>query len=153
MTTKLNQDMYAKMRFKKNEPLSNLGKRIVHITEKGPPTTSSALVSPAVPGTKTMRTASPTTSVEEIPTPISKRPRLTNKEKDNSHPSSVWDNARLAMERAHELITTEDLKIFSGVPSNEIVARHVHKIVQVVYLCNFSPFFFFYRPKIGRAHV
>ena len=46
------------------------------------------------------------------------------------------------MEKAHEVITAEDLKIFSGVPSNEIVARHVHKIVQVVYLCNFSFFFF-----------
>ena len=36
------------------------------------------------------------------------------------------------MERAYEIITTEDLKIFSGVPSNEVVARHVHKIIQVV---------------------
>ena len=47
------------------------------------------------------------------------------------------------MEKAHEVVITEDLKIFSGLPSNEIVARHVHKIVQVVYLCNFNPFFFF----------
>ena len=102
-------------------------------------------VSPAVPGTETTGTASPATLVEEITTPISKRLRLTDKgkEKVDSHLSSVWDDVGLAMERAHEVITVKDCKIFSGVPSNEVVARHVHKIVQVVYLCNFSPFFFF----------
>ena len=112
--------MYAKMRSKKNEPLSNLGKRTVRVTGKGPPTISSALVSLAVLSTETTRTAFPATSVEEIPTPISKRPRLTDKEKADSHPSSVWDDAGLAV---------------------EIMARHVHKIVQVVYLCNFKIFF------------
>ena len=55
--------------------------------------------------------------------------------------SSIWDDDGLAVERAHEVVTTVDLKIFSGVPSNEIVARHVHKIIQVVYLCNFKIFF------------
>ena len=133
--------MYAKMRSKKNEPLSNLGKRTVRVTGKGPPTISSALVSLVVLSTETTRTAFPATSVEEIPTPISKRPRLTDKEKVDSHPSSVWDDAGLAVERVHEVFTVEDLKIFLGVPSNEIMARHVHKIVQVVYLCNFKNFF------------
>ena len=143
MTTKFNQDMYAKMRSKKNEPLSDLGKRTMRIVGKGP------LVTPAVLDTRTTRTASPATSVEEIATPISKKPRLADKgkEKADSLPSSVWDDVRLVVERAHKVITIEDLKIFSGMPSNKVVARHVHKIVQVVYLCNFSPFFFFYRPE------
>ena len=85
MTTKFNQDMYAKMRSKKNESLSNLGKRTVHIIGKGP------LVAPAVLGTETTRTASPATSVEEITTLISKRPRLTDKGKENvdSRASSI----------------------------------------------------------------
>ena len=106
-------------------------------------------VSPAVPSTETTKTASPATLVEEITTPISKRLRLTDKRKEkvDSYLSSVWDDVGLAMERAHEVITVKDRKIFSGVPSKEVVARHVHKIVQVVYLCNFSPFFFFYRPE------
>jgi len=129
MTTKFNQDMYAKMRSKKNEPLSNLGKKTVRVTGKGPPVTSSVLVSPTIPSTETTRKASPATSIEEIFTPISKRPHLTKKEKADSRPSSVWDDARLAVERAHKVVTTEDLKIFSRVPSDEIVARHVHKIV------------------------
>ena len=146
MMTKFNKDMYAKMRSKKDEPLSNLGKRTVRVTRMGPPTTLGALVAPAVPGTKVTKTASPTTSVEEIPTPTSKRPRLVGKgmEKADSQASSIWDDAELAVERAHGVVTAEDLKVFSGVPSNEVVACHVHRLVQVKYLCNFgsSPLFF-----------
>ena len=122
---KFNQDMYANMRSKKNESLSNLGKRTVYITEKGPPVTSSALISPAIPGIETMRMASPATSIEVIPTPISKRPRLTDKEKVDSRPFSVWDDTGLAVERAYEVVTANYLKIFLGVPSNEIVAHYV----------------------------
>ena len=51
------------MRAKKNEPLSNLGAINVLVMDKG------AFVNPATPatpGTKTMRTASPATLVEEI---------------------------------------------------------------------------------------
>ena len=122
MTTKFNQDMYTKMRSKKNESLSNLGKRIVHVTGKGPH------VTPIVPGTEKTRTASLATSVEEIATPISKRPRLTNKgkEKADSCSSNIWDNEELAVERAHVVVTFEDLKVFLGMPSNKVVACHVH---------------------------
>ena len=122
MTTKFNQDMYTKMRSKKNESLSNLGKRIVSVTGKGP------LVTPIVPGIEKTRTTSSATSVEEIATLISKRPRLTNKgkEKADSCSSSIWDNEELAVERAHEVVTFEDLKVFLGMPSNKVVACHVH---------------------------
>ena len=82
--TKFNKDMYAKMRSKKDEPLSNLGKSTVRVTGMGPPATPGALVAPAVPGTEVMKTASPTTSVEEIPTPTSKRPRLEGKGKEKA---------------------------------------------------------------------
>ena len=51
MTTKFNKDMYVKMRSKKDEPLSNLEKRIVGVIGKGPLVTPSTLVAPAVPGT------------------------------------------------------------------------------------------------------
>ena len=51
MTTKFNQEMYGKMRAKKNKPLSNLRKRVVWVV---------ASVS------KATRVASPATSVEEI---------------------------------------------------------------------------------------
>ncbi|KAK9991205.1 hypothetical protein SO802_026190 [Lithocarpus litseifolius] len=77
MTTKFNQEMYAKMRAKKNEPLSNLRKRVIHVVEKGTPVTSATSV-PEV-----TRIASPTTSVEEI-TPRTKKPRLASKGKEKT---------------------------------------------------------------------
>ena len=33
MTTKFNQGMYAKMKAKKNKPISNLEKRVVHVRQ------------------------------------------------------------------------------------------------------------------------
>ena len=70
MTTKFNKDMYAKMRAKKDEPLSNIGKKTMRVTEKGPSTVPATSVTS---GAETTRTASPSTSVEELPTPVSKK--------------------------------------------------------------------------------
>ena len=64
MTTKFNQGMYARMRAKKNEPLSNLGAKIVRVMDKG---AFVALAPPITLGIEMMRTASPATSIEEIP--------------------------------------------------------------------------------------
>ena len=82
MTTKFNKDMYAKMRSKKDEPLSNIGKKEVRVTGKGPSITPVTSATPIISGVETVRTASPATSVEEIPTPSSKRPHLLGKEKE-----------------------------------------------------------------------
>ena len=144
MTTKFNNDMYAKMRAKKDEPLSNIGKKAVRITGRGSPAVPAALVTPVASGAKTTRTASPSTSIEEHPTPASKRPRLSSKEKEkvDSCTSTIWSNERLAMDRAHGVITTDDLKVFSGVPSNTVASCHVHRLVQVRSSCFFFFFFF-----------
>ena len=82
MTTKFNKDMYTKMRSKKDEPLSNIRKKAVRVTGKGPSVTPFGAVTLIVSVTETTRTASPATSVEEIPTPGSKRPHMTGKEKE-----------------------------------------------------------------------
>ena len=91
MMTKFNKDMYAKMRAKKDEPLSNIGKKAVHITGRGSPAVPVTLVTPVVSGVETMRTASPSTSIEELPTPASKQPRLLlkDKEKVDSRTSTI----------------------------------------------------------------
>ena len=73
MTTKFNKDMYAKMRSKKDEPLSSIGKKGVHVMGKGPSVTPIASATPIVSGVKTARTVSLTTLVKEIPTPSSKK--------------------------------------------------------------------------------
>ena len=134
MTTKFNKDLYAKMRTKKDEPLSSLGKRTVRIIGKPPwllHRPPSASITPIVSGTETVRTASPATSVEEIPTPASKRSRVTDKgkEKADSSSSSVWDDEGLAVERVHGAMTAEDLKVILGVSFNKVATRHVHKLV------------------------
>ena len=84
MTMKFNQRMYAKMRAKKNEPLSNLGKRVVRVVEK------EVSVTPSTPVTELTRIASLATLVEEI-TPFPKRQGVANKRKEKAtfHLSSV----------------------------------------------------------------
>ena len=96
-------------------------------------------VTPIVSDTEMARTASPTISVEEIPTPATKRSQVTDKrkEKADSRSSCVWDYERLVVERAHEVVTAEDPKVISGVSFNEVATRHVHKLVQVTCSCNF----------------
>ena len=84
MTKKFNQGIYARMRAKKNEPLSNLRARAVRVVEKG------VSVPPATLVTEAKRTASPATSIEEI-TPFRKKQRVADngKDKANSRLSSV----------------------------------------------------------------
>ena len=81
MTTKFNKDMYAKMRAKKDEPLASIGKKVVHVTGKGPSVVPSVDATPIVSGVEGTRVASPATSVKEIPTPSLKRSRLSPKTK------------------------------------------------------------------------
>ena len=82
MTTRFNKDMYAKMRSKKDKPLANIGKKGVRITGKGLFVLPSTDATPIVSGVESLRVASPATSVEEIPTPSSKRPKLLAKDKE-----------------------------------------------------------------------
>ena len=133
MTTKFNKDMYAKIRAKKDEPLSNIGKKAVRIMGRGSLAVPDTSVTPVVSRAETMRTASPSTSIEKLPTPASKRPRLSSKDKEkvDSRTSTIWSDERLAVDRAHGVITTDNLKVFSEVPSNIVASRHVHKLIQV----------------------
>ena len=94
MTTKFNKDMYAKMRVKKDEPLSNIGKKTVHITGRGSSAVPATSITRVVSSVETTRTASPSTSIEELPTPVSKRPRLSLKEKEKVDPRTftIWSD-------------------------------------------------------------
>ena len=91
MTTKFNNDMYAKMRSKKDELLSSIGKKGVRVTGKGPSVIPVTSATPIVSAIETVRTASPAASVEEIPTPSSKRLCTSGRERDkvDSHLSTV----------------------------------------------------------------
>ena len=127
------------MRAKKDEPLSNIGKKMVRIIGRGSSVVPTTSITPVVFGAETTRTTSPSTSIEELPTPVSKRPHLSSKEKEKVDPrtSTIWSDERLAVDRAHGVITAEDLKVFSGVPFNTVASRHVHRLVQVKSSCSF----------------
>ena len=116
--------MYVKMREKKNEPFSNLEKRVMCVVEKRNP------ITPATSIPKATRIASLATSIEEI-TPHTKKPRVADKGKGkaNLRSSSVWDDIGLVLTRAEDAFTIEDLKALFRVPSNELVGRHIHKLV------------------------
>ena len=124
MMNKFNQSMHAKIWGKRNEALSSIGKKTVWVVEKGVSVPHPALV------TEPSRTTLPATSIEEI-TPIRKRPWVEDKGKDkaNSRSSSIFDDAGLALSRAHESFSAEELRAFSGVPFDEFVGRHIHKLV------------------------
>ena len=53
------------------------------------------------------------------------------KEKVDSRPSSVWDDAEVSVARAQDTFSAEELKVFSGVPADDVARRHLHKLVQV----------------------
>ena len=84
MTTKFNQEMYTKMKAKKNKPFSSLGKKVVRVVEKG------TLIIPAISVPEAMRITSPTTSLEELtPHPKRQRTLAKGKEKIGSQVSNV----------------------------------------------------------------
>ena len=119
--------------------MANIGKKGVRITGKGSSVLPSVDATPIVLEVESLRVASPATSVEEIPTPSLKRPRLSAKDKERERAgSSVFDDEGVAVERAHNVVRAEDLKVFSGVPINVVASQHVHKIVQVRLFMHFS---------------
>ena len=139
MAAKFNKDMYAKMRSKKDKALSSIGKKGVRVTGKGPSVTPVTSATPIVSGVETVRTTSLATLVEEIPTPSSKRLHTSGREKEkaDSHSSTVWSNRGLAVDRAHGIVTTKDLKVLTSVPFNVVANQQVHKLVQVICSCIF----------------
>ena len=76
------------------------------------------------------RTASSAISIEEVPAPKRRKTGDKGKEKIGS---SVWVDVGVAMARASKLLTLEEMKEISRVPSHEMVSQHVHKLVQVIF--------------------
>ena len=107
------------------------------MTGKGSSVTPVTFNTPIVSAVEMVRIASPATSVEEISTPSSKRLCMSSREREkaNSHSSTVWSDRGLAMDRAHGVVTAKDLKALNGVPFNVVANQQVHKLVQVIRLC------------------
>ena len=128
--TKFNKDLYAKMKAKKNEPLSNIGQRRLKITDKEREKEKESVKR----GLSTLtldegQVTSPTISIEEVDPPTKKR--KTGEKAKEKMCSNAWTDAGAAMARANELLTPEEMREISSVPSHEIVSQHVHKLMQV----------------------
>ena len=130
MTTKFNKDMYARMRNKKDEPLSAIGTKSVRITDRG---ASILAALPSSPTSVLAGTTTPTSSVEEL-TPRNKRLRVGDKQKEkvDSRPSSIWDDAGVSVARAQDIFSADEMKVFLGVPIDDVTRRHLHKLVPVI---------------------
>ena len=51
--------------------------------------------------------------------------------------ANIWDDTKVALMRAHNVVMTKELKEISGVPSHETVNCHIHRLIQVVLCCSY----------------
>ena len=56
---------------------------------------------------------------------------MTDKEKEkaDTRSSTIWDDERLAVDRAHEVVTLANLMALSNMSLTEVASRHIHKLV------------------------
>nr|POE83049.1 hypothetical protein CFP56_18538 [Quercus suber] len=69
---------------------------------------------------------SPAVSIEELPSPPWTR---KGKEKKGE---GIWVDPATTLAQVHNVISDDELKVLSSVPSHELVSRHVHKLMQQV---------------------
>ena len=119
MATRYSKDKYARVKNLKNEPLSHLNlrskKRKLDEGKDETPSPSSLFDTPS----------SPTPSFEMI----TFSPPTTHSKGKAKIGKSVWEDPATALGRAHNVITNDELKGLSSIPSHELVNRHIHKLV------------------------
>nr|POE84857.1 hypothetical protein CFP56_72574 [Quercus suber]POF10611.1 hypothetical protein CFP56_23383 [Quercus suber] len=122
MATRYSKDKYARIRDLKNEPLAKLtsdSKKRKFGDEK---------VDVAPSTTVNVAPPSPTPSLEVTAV----TPPITRPKGKSKIGQSVWDDPATALGRAHNVITNDELKSLSSIPSHELVSRHIHKLEQVL---------------------
>nr|POE50108.1 hypothetical protein CFP56_73615 [Quercus suber] len=122
MATRYSRDKYARIKNLKSEPLANLTsgskKRKLGDEKAKVSLRPSAHIAPPSP--------TPSLEVTTISPPVT---RARGKSKIGMN---LWDDPATALGRAHNVITIDELKSLSSVPSHELVSRHNHKLVQVL---------------------
>ena len=121
MATRYCKDKYARVKSLKNEPLFHITprskKRKLDEGKDETPALKSLFGTPY----------SPTPSLEIM----TFSPPTTHSKGEAKVGKSVWDDLAIAFERAHNVVTDDELKGLSSIPSHELVSRHIHKLVQV----------------------
>ena len=125
MTTKFNQELYAQIKAKKNEPFSSIGQWRLRVVEKE----KDKEVMEKGSSTLALEegcAASPSVSIEEV-TPLVKKRKMGGKGKEKVG-TSVWADAGMALARANKVLMPKELKEISSVPFHKMVSCHVHKL-------------------------
>ena len=123
MATRYSKDKYAYVKNLKNEPLSLLTPRSKkHKLDEGKNETPFPL---SLFGTR----SSPMPSLEMM----AFTPPSTHSKGKGKVGKSVWEDPATAHGQAHNVITNNELRGLSSIPSHEQVILHIHKLVQVFY--------------------
>ena len=128
MVTRFRQDMYARIKAKKNEPLSSIDQKRPRVTGKEVIETTLSMLTLPEP-----RAASPTVSLKELTPCRPKKTRSGDKGKGKID-ATIWENAATTLGRAHNVVTPDKLKGLAKVPSHKLVNRHIHKLVQLPFI-------------------
>ena len=115
MNTRFNKARYAELKKESEEaqPGSALKRR--HLKKGGDLDKSSA--SPIVPKVLETLLPSPTISIEELSPPL----RSSNDKDKVKFVSSFWDDPRLAVAKAYDGISMDELKQLSSIDSHDLV--------------------------------
>lgn len=121
MATKYSKEKYARIKGMKNEPLSQLvedPKRWKLHDEKGDIVVSLSIQ---------IILSSPTLSLEDK----ASTPPTTHSKGKSKVGKSVWDDPATTFGWAHNVITDDELKDLTSIPSHKLVSCYIHKLVQV----------------------
>ena len=130
MATRYSKDKYTRVKSLKNEPLSQLtpGSKICKL-DKGKDETPTPLSLFGTP-------SSPTHSLEMM----TFTPPITHSKGNGKVGKSVWEDLSMALGRAHNVITDDELRGVSSIPSHELVNHHIHKLMQLFYSVTFAAY-------------
>nr|POE76469.1 hypothetical protein CFP56_18922 [Quercus suber] len=116
MATRYSKEKYARIKNLKNEPLANLTSGSKK-RKLGDEKAEVSFPNPSVHVTAPF----PTPSLEVI----TATPPVTRAKGKSKIGMSVWDDPATTLGRAHNVITSDELKSLSSVPSHELVSRHI----------------------------
>ena len=121
MATRYSKDKYACIKDLKNKPLAKL------TTDSKKRKFGDKKVDVAPSPTINVAPPFPIPSLEVTTV----TPPLTRSKGKSKIGMSVWDDPATALGHPHNVITNDELKGLSSIPSHELVSRHIHKLVQV----------------------
>ena len=65
----------------------------------------------------------------------------------------IWDDPATALGRAHNVVTDDELKSLTSLPSHELVSRHIHKLVQVYSFPSIASFLYTHTHTHTHTHT